>query len=124
MLVVTIARSSKSRNARHNSSTRSPARLIAPTWSLARSTKVTSCRARARCAPIVPPIAPAPQTRNLMALGSAALGESVADQAERDTDDEQGQAGQRRHPPSEQQELASLGDHRAPLGRGRLGPES
>src|SRR5207237_3599356 len=66
----------------------SPALLIAATCSSARSTNVMSCPARARCAPIVPPIAPAPQTRNFMALGSAALGESVADQTERDADEQ------------------------------------
>src|SRR5881397_3907225 len=93
-------------------SMRRPARLIASTCSSARSTKVTSCPARARCAPSVPPIAPAPQMRNLMALTSAALGESVADQAESDADDEQREAGQRRHPPGEEEVLAALRDHR------------
>src|SRR5512138_3571459 len=45
---------------------RSPERLMASTCSSTESTKVTSWPARARCAPIVPPIAPAPHTRNLI----------------------------------------------------------
>src|SRR5512146_3455781 len=45
---------------------RSPERLIASTCSSTESTKVTSWPARARCAPMVPPMAPAPQTRKLI----------------------------------------------------------
>src|ERR1041384_4701798 len=44
---------------------RRPFALIASTWSVAASTRVMSWPARARNAPSVPPIAPAPQTRNL-----------------------------------------------------------
>src|SRR5262245_16432012 len=42
---------------------RRPFALIASTWSVAVSTRVMSCPARARNAPSVPPIAPAPHTR-------------------------------------------------------------
>src|SRR4029077_13688407 len=105
-------------------SMRRPALLIASTCSGARSTNVTSCAARARCAPRVPPIAPAPQTRSFIPLASAVFGEPVADQAECDTDDQQGEAGKRRHPPREQQVLASLRDHRAPFRGGGLRAEA
>src|SRR6266481_1504661 len=104
-------------------SIRRPALLIASTCSLARSTNVTSCPARARCAPRVPPIAPAPHTRSCISLASAVFGEAVADQAEGDANDQQREAGKRRHPPCEQEELAPFGDHRAPLRCGRLGTE-
>src|ERR1019366_5575102 len=45
-----------------------PSRSMAATCSSTLSTMVTSWPARARCAPIVPPIAPAPQTRQRISL--------------------------------------------------------
>src|SRR5439155_5128600 len=105
-------------------SMRSPASLTAATWSRARSTNVTSCPARARCAPMVPPIAPAPHTRSFMESTSAPLGEPIADQTERDPDDQEGEAGECRHPPRQEEVLAALGDHRAPLGRRWLRAEA
>src|SRR5690348_948313 len=50
--------------------TRSPRSLIATTCSSAASTTVTSCPPRARYAPIVPPMAPAPHIRNLIPMSS------------------------------------------------------
>src|SRR6266571_9488447 len=89
-------------------SIRRPDLLIASTCSGARSTKVTSCPARAKCAPSVPPIAPAPQTRSFMSLASAIFGQPVADQTESDADHQEREPRERRHPPGEQQELAPL----------------
>src|SRR5438094_4000572 len=105
-------------------SMRSPAPLIATTWSGTRSTNVTSCPARARCAPMVPPIAPAPHIRSFMESASPTLGEPVADQAERDPHDQEGEARKCRHPPRQQKVLTALGDHRAPLGRWPLRAEA
>jgi len=50
-----------------------------------------------------------------MDLASAALGESVADEAERDAEDEE---REHRHPPREQQELVPLGDATVSSSRG------
>src|SRR5262245_19064529 len=56
--------------------------------------------------------------------GSQDVGEPVADQAERNADNDDRDAGERGEPPLREDVVLALRDHHAPLLRGRLGAEA
>src|SRR5262245_29372427 len=63
-------------------------------------------------------------TRALSALRVEDVAEPVPEEVEPEADNQDGDAGHRGDPPLVEEEPPSRGDHRAPLGRGRLGAEA